>query len=189
MDSESSYTSSEEEIKEDSKKGLSLTEVNDMVREYEKMEKKERKKNSNRNENIGEILADPELLNKITLSQRQLKMLKPKKERTPKQQEQFKKVLDIRKQKLEEEKAVKLKVAEKRKYNKKPKETLEDLELPSDTEESEKEVKPKSKFQARKPKLDDDDEIEKKVNKLNAINSMINNPYYAQIMKSRGIKI
>jgi hypothetical protein len=184
MESSSDDFTSEEEIQQEEQKGLSLTEVNDMVREYEKMEKKERKKNANRNENIGEIIADPEILNKITLSQRQLKMLKPKKERTEKQKEQFKKVLDIRNQKREEEKAIKLKVAEKRVYKKKPKPEPE-----SEPEsEPEEEVKPKSRgFQARKPKLDD--EVEEKVEKLNHLNNMLNNPFYAQIMKARGIKI
>jgi len=190
MSDSSDYSTSEEEIKEE-KKDLSLQEVNEMVREYEKMEKKERKKHSNRNDNIGEIKADPELLSKITLSQRQMKMLKPKKERTPKQQEQFKKVLDIRKQKLEEDKAIKLKVAETRKYVRKPKPEVkeEDIIEFSEEEEKPKSSTQKSAFQARKPKLEEPDPIEEKVNKLNNINNMLNNPFYAQIMKSRGIKI
>mgnify|MGYP003703853805 CR=1 FL=1 len=47
------------------------------------------------------------------------------------------------------------------------------------------EVKPK-KFQARKPKLDEDD-LEEKVKKLEKINSVIesNNPWLARILESR----
>lgn len=183
MESSSDDFTSEEEIKQEDT-GLSLTQVNEMVREYEKMEKKERKKNANRNDNVGEVLLDPEILSTIKISQNQLKKLKPKKPRSEKQIESAKRLVDLRKQKAEEERALKLKVAETRKYTRKPKPEPE----PETDYESEEEVKPKkTSFQARKPKLED--EVEEKVQKLQTINSMINNPYYLQIMKSRGIKI
>lgn len=183
MESSSDDFTSEEEIKQEDA-GLSLTQVNEMVREYEKMEKKERKKNANRNDNVGEVLLDPEILSTIKISQNQLKKLKPKKPRSEKQIESAKRLVDLRKQKAEEERALKLKVAETRKYTRKPKPEPE----PETDYESEEEVKPKkTSFQARKPKLED--EVEEKVQKLQTINSMINNPFYAQIMRSRGIKI
>ena len=214
--SDSEYTTSEEEnVAEDN--GLTLNQVNDMVREYERDEKKERKKNAlrrDRDENTGNIILDTDTLNKIELSQRQLKLIKPKAPRSEKQIESAKRLLDIRsKQRREADEAkgnvelLKIKVAEKRVYKKKPKEDLkatkaalekelaelEALEkeaLEKEAREKEENEKPK-KFQARKPKLDDvdEEEVEKKVNKLNQINNaLVNNPYYAQILKSRGIK-
>lgn len=189
MESSSDYDTSQSENEEGE---LNLTQVNEMVKEYEKELKKDRKKNANRNENIGEILIDPEMLNKIKISQNQLKKLKPKKPRSDKQIESAKRMLDIRLNKLAEQKvekekkeAIKLQVMEKRAYNRKKKEE-EVFEL------EEEEEKPKGKYQARKPKLDDDDsDIEEKVNKINKINNVINNtnPYYAMIMAKRGVKI
>ena len=207
--SDSEYTTSEEENKAEDN-GLTLNQVNDMVREYERDEKKERKKNAlrrDRDENIGNIAIDSDMVNKLELTQTQMKKLKPKAPRSEKQIESAKRLLDIRsKQRKEADEAkgevemLKLKVAEKRVYKMKPKEDLkktkaqlmkelEDLEK-AEKEEAEEAAKPK-KFQARKPKLDDvdEEEVEKKVNKLNQINNAItNNPYYAQILKSRGIK-
>jgi hypothetical protein len=207
--SDSEYTTSEEENKAEDN-GLTLNQVNDMVREYERDEKKERKKNAlrrDRDENIGNIAIDSDMVNKLELTQAQMKKLKPKAPRSVKQIESAKRLLDIRsKQRKEADEAkgevemLKLKVAEKRVYKMKPKEDLkktkaqlqkelEELEK-AEKEEAEEAMKPK-KFQARKPKLDDidEEEVEKKVNKLNQINNAItNNPYYAQILKSRGIK-
>ena len=187
MESSSDDFTSDEEIQQEEQKGLSLTEVNNMVREYEKMEKKERKKNANRNNNVGEVLLDPEVLSKIKISQSQLKKLKPKKERSEKQIESAKRLVDLRRQKMEKEKALKLQVAETRAYKKKPKPE------PESESESEEEVKPRKTkgFQAKKPILIDEveDEVKEKVEKLNHINSMLNNPFYCQIMKARGIKI
>ena len=207
--SDSEYTTSEEENKEEDN-GLTLNQVNDMVHEYERDEKKERKKNAlrrDRDDNIGNIAIDSDIVNKLELTQAQMKKLKPKAPRSEKQIESAKRLLDIRsKQRKEADEAkgevemLKLKVAEKRVYKMKPKEDLkktkaqlikelEDLEK-AEKEEAEEAAKPK-KFQARKPKLDDvdEEEVEKKVNKLNQINNAItNNPYYAQILKSRGIK-
>lgn len=196
MESSSEYETSQSE-NEDT--GLNLTQVNEMVKEYEKELKKDRKKNANRNENIGEILIDPEMLAKIKISQNQLKKLKPKKPRSEKQIESAKRMLDIRRNKLaeakaekEQKEALKLQVMEKRAYNKKKKEE-EVFEFEEEDVERVEENKPRGKYQARKPKLDDDsdEEIEKKVDKINKINNVINNPnpYYALIMAKRGIKI
>lgn len=207
--SDSEYTTSEEENKQDDN-GLTLNQVNEMVREYERDEKKERKKNAlrrDRDENVGNIAIDSDLVNKLELTHTQMKKLKPKAPRSEKQIESAKRLLDIRsKQRREADEAkgevelLKIKVAEKRVYNRKPKEDLkltkaqlqkelEELEK-AEKEEAEEALKPK-KFQARKPKLDDvdEEEVEKKVNKLNQINNaLVNNPYYLQILKSRGIK-
>jgi hypothetical protein len=194
----SEYTSSSDNESEESKKsgnGLSLNEVNDMIKEYEREEKRERKKRIDRDNNIGEVVIDEETLKSIVLSQAQMKKLKPKKPRSEKQIESAKRLLDVRKKQREEEKAenerqagLRLKVAAKRERKTKAKlPPVDESELIDSDDDGEK--KPKSKFQASKPKLDDDDEVEKKVNKLNQINSILtSNPYYAQILKSRGIK-
>ena len=81
---------------------------------------------------------------------------------------------DLRKDKDKE--GIVLKIKQKNNYPKKKAPVLEE----SEEEEEEEEVKPK--FQKRKPKLDD---IEEKVERLNQINKVIENPYYALIMKSR----
>ena len=191
-------TSSSDNESEQSKKsgnGLSLNEVNDMIKEYEREEKRERKKRVDRDNNIGEVVIDEETLKSIVLSQAQMKKLKPKKPRSEKQIESAKRLLDIRKKQREEEKAederqagLRIKVAAKRERKTKAKlPPVDESELIDSEDEREK--KPKSKFQASKPKLDDEDEVDKKVNKLNQINTILtSNPYYAQILKSRGIK-
>jgi hypothetical protein len=85
--------------------------------------------------------------------------------------------VDIRKDKTVD--GVVVKIAPPRKRVIKPK-----VESESESEdESEEEEKPK--FHARKPNLDDP--IEQKVNKLNQLNQALSgNPFYAQIMASRG---
>lgn len=196
-ETDSSVSSSENEEEEQQ---LTLNQVNEMVREFERSEKKERKKSAprkDRNNNVGEIIVDPSMIENLKISQRQLKMLKPKKPRTEKQIESAKRMVDLRKKQYAEERAekekiemLKIKVAEKRAFNKKPKEKAEDLERElkeleeQEAMEAKKEAKLRS-FQARKPKLDE--EIEEKVNQLKKIDDVINtnNPYYAMIMKNR----
>lgn len=196
-ETDSSVSSSENEEEEQQ---LTLNQVNEMVREFEREEKKERKKSAprkDRNNNVGEIIVDPSMIENLKISQRQLKMLKPKKPRTEKQIESAKRMVDLRKKQYAEERAekekiemLKIKVAEKRAFNKKPKEKAEDLERElkeleeQEAMEAKKEAKLRS-FQARKPKLDE--EIEEKVNQLKKIDDVINtnNPYYAMIMKNR----
>lgn len=85
--------------------------------------------------------------------------------------------IDIRKDKTMD--GIVVKIAPPRKRVAKPK-----PEPVSESEESDEEEE-KPKFHARKPKLDDP--IEQKVNKLNQLNQALNgNPFYAQIMASRG---
>lgn len=194
MDNTTSDSSSDTQSQ--SSEGISLQDVSKMVREYEKVEKKEkkeRKKNSNRNENIGEIVVDQDMLSKIKISQAQLKRLKPKKPRSEKQIESAKKLVDLRKAKTEsdkkEQELIKLQVQEKRKYNRKPK---SQPPPPSDeSETSEVVVVKKSKgFQANKPRFEDDDEIETKLEAVKKIDSVLShpNPYFAMIMKNRSRK-
>jgi hypothetical protein len=83
--------------------------------------------------------------------------------------------IDIRKDKTVDGVVVKIAPPRKRVVKPKPE--------PESDDESEEEEKPK--FHARKPKLDDP--IEQKVNKLNQLNQALSgNPFYAQIMASRG---
>jgi hypothetical protein len=203
--SDSEYTTSEDDEQltnniNNEQKGLTLQEVNDMVKEYEKDQKKERKIRKDALINIKDVELDADTIrNKIVLSRAQLKQLRkeslPQKERTPKQKQQVEKLLDLRKKKLEDEKeqaSLRLKVADKQKKTRK-KIVHERIDpntlLDSDGEEVKEEpiIKTKS-FQAKKPAFDD--EIDTKVNQLNKINDVLsNNPYYAMLMKSRGIKI
>lgn len=160
-------------------------------------EKKERKKNSNRNENIGNVIIDKELLNNIKISQAQLKRLKPKKPRSEKQIESAKRLVDLRKQRASEAKAqeeeIRLQVMEKRTYKKKPAKPQVVIESDNDLENSdtlsEKNEK-RSYFQARKPKYEIPDEIDEKIEKLNKLNNVLSqNPYYIAAMRHRGYNI
>jgi hypothetical protein len=157
-----------------------------LINEYEK--KKVRKERCDKNTNIKEIVVDSDILNKIKISQNQLKKLKPKKERTPKQieasKESMKKLLDLRKSKKEEEQKIILEVKPKQKYTRKKKE-IEPIE---EEEEEEEEPKAKAKFQKKKPKIEDssseEDELETKMRKLEQLDNVLKNqnPYYSLIM-------
>ena len=191
MDNTTSDSSSSQ-----SSEGISLQDVSKMVRDYEKVEKKERKLNSNRNENIGEIVVDQDMLSKIKISQAQLKRLKPKKPRSEKQIESAKKLVDLRKAKTEsdkkekEQELIKLQVQEKRKYNRKPKSQPPPPSDESETSEVVVVKKPKG-FQAKKPRFEEsDDEIETKLEAVKKIDSVLSNPnpYFAMIMKNRSRK-
>jgi hypothetical protein len=194
MDNTTSDSSSDTQSQ--SSEGISLQDVSKMVRNYEKVEKKERKLNSNRNENIGEIVVDQDMLSKIKISQAQLKRLKPKKPRSEKQIESAKKLVDLRKAKTEsdkkekEQELIKLQVQEKRKYNRKPKSQPPPPSDESETSEVVVVKKPKG-FQAKKPRLEEsDDEIETKLEAVKKIDSVLSNPnpYFAMIMKNRSRK-
>ena len=188
-------------------KGLTLNEVNDMVREYEKYEKREgRKKRVDAGIPRNEIVLAPEDLSKITLTKKQIKALKPPgPPKTPKQMDAAQKMAERnraaavkraeQRAKLEAEKSVidvradksqtgiKVKIAPKqvRKATKK-------VEPVSEEEDSEDEPVPRS-FQAKKPALDIDDEVEEKVSKLNKLNRVLSsNPFYAQVLASRGVR-
>lgn len=174
----------DDEIMERKTQDLTLNEVNDMVREYEKMEKRERKVRSDAYRKKEEVSITPDQLADIVLTKKQLKQLatKEKKERTEKQKESARRLLDLRKDKTQE--GIKLKVAPPKKRTPKPKPIVEEEE-----EEEEQVVPSKTRgFQAKKPSLEID-EVEQKVDKLNKLNNVLSsNPYYAQVMASRGVK-
>lgn len=156
-----------------------------MVREYEKMEKRERKVRCDAYRQKEEISITPEQLTAITLTKKQLKQLatKEKKERSEKQKESSRKLLDLRKDKTKE--GLTLKIAPPKKRTLKPK------PVPEPEEEEEEIVEePKTRsFQAKKPALEIDD-VDQKVEKLTKLNSVLSsNPYYAQVMASRGIRL
>ena len=176
----------DQEVVEQATKELTLNEVNDMVREYEKMEKRERKVRCDSYKAKEQIAVTPDQLANITLTKKQMRQLegKEKKERTEKQKEVTRKMLDLRKDKTKEAIVVKppVKVARPRR-----------AKIVEEPEEQEEEIEPVSKtksFQARKPALDvEDDVVDKKVEKLSKLNSVLaSNPFYAQVLASRGVK-
>jgi len=162
-----------------------VSDESELIKEYEKKTRKER---CDKNTNVKEIVVDNDILSKIKISQNQLKKLKPKKERTPKQieasKENIKKLLDLRKSKAEEAKIV-LEVKPKQKYTRKKKE-IETIE----EEEEEEESKPKPKYQKKKPKIEDsseseeESELQKKMRALKQLDDVLanQNPYYSLIM-------
>jgi len=164
-----------------------------LINEYEK--KKIRKERCDKNTNVKEIVVDSDILSKIKISQAQLKKLKPKKERTPKQIEASKaniqKLLDLRKSKAEEEAKIVLEVKPKQKYTRKKKEVQPIEESDSDSS-GEEVAKPKRnpKFQKKKPKIDSsssEDELETKMRKLEQLDNVLKNqnPYYSLIMSKQ----
>lgn len=174
----------DQEIVEAASKELTLNQVNDMVREYEKMEKRERKIRVDSFKAKEQMAVTADQLANITLTKKQIKQLegKEKKERSEKQKESARKLLDLRKDKTKE--AIVLKVAPARVRRAK---IVEEPEEP----EEETEPAPKTKsFQARKPALDiEEDVVDKKVEKLSRLNSVLaSNPFYAQVLASRGVK-
>ena len=160
----------------------------ELIKTYEKT----RKSRSDRNENITEVAVDPEYFNKIKISQKELKNLKPKLERTAKQKEASKengkKLLDLRKDKTSEAKII-LQVEPKKTRTIKKKA----VEVIESEEEEEEVVKPKIKrstFQCKKPKIEESDEedpIESKLKQLKQIDTILqlNNPYYSLIMNQK----
>jgi hypothetical protein len=183
----SSNSSDSESICSEENHELTLNEVNEMVREYEKTQKRDRKKRFDAKVLKSEVAVDLEKLSQIQLTKKQLKQLeaKEKKERTEKQKAQVaalneKRRIQIDARKDKEKEGVVLKIKPKLTRQKKVKE--EEIEI------DEIEEPKKSKFQAKKPKVEDsDDELDKKVNTLNKINSVLEstNPYLAMVMASR----
>ena len=169
----------------------------ELIKTYEKT----RKSRSDRNENITEVAVDPEYFNKIKISQKELKNLKPKLERTAKQKEASKengkKLLDLRKDKTSDAKIIlqvepkKTRTIKKKAVNNVTSKAVEVIE----SEEEEEEVKPKLKrsfstFQCKKPKIEESDEedpIESKLKQLKQIDTILqlNNPYYSLIMNQK----
>lgn len=178
---------------------LDLNTVNDCIREYEKGQKKERKKRWDAGIKPEKVILDPEdVASKIILSPAQIRKIQKaeQKERTEKQKIQLKemrekvlrdkleakRVVDMRKDKGKV--GVEIPVSTKGR-TRKPKVIKEESE-PEEEDEPEPPKKTRG-FQAKKPQLDDEDEIEQTVAKLNKINSVLEsgNPFLAMIMKNR----
>ena len=175
----------DQEIVEAASKDLTLNQVHEMVREYEKMEKRERKIRCDSFKAKEQVAVTPEQLANLTLTKKQIKQLegKEKKERSEKQKEQVRKMLDLRKDKSKE--AVVLKVAPPRVRR------ANIIEAPEEPEEEPEAQSKTRSFQAKKPALDieEDDVVDKKVEKLSKLNSVLaSNPFYAQVLASRGVK-
>lgn len=182
---------------------LDLVTVQNCIREYEKAEKRERKKRWDAGLRTEKLVLDEGVLaEKVKLTPKQLKQLQvqERRERTERQKQHLKEIRELQlKEKMDARKVVDLRkdkskpgieigVAPKTRRPRKPKPAPEPE--PESESESEEEAPPPPKpkgFQARKPKLDDEDEIEEKVQKLNKINSVLenHNPYFAMIMANR----
>ena len=193
----SSDSSSESET--NSNHELDLNTVNECIREYEKGQKKERKKRWDAGISTEKVVIDPEIIQeKLVLTRGQITKLEKEQQRvrTQKQREAIKanrealiakkieekKILDLRKDKTKT--GVEIEVKPIKPRPRKPKVVKEE----SESEEEEPEPPKKTRgFQAKKPQLDDEDDIEHTVAKLNKINSVLEsgNPYLAMIMKNR----
>jgi len=182
----------------ESNHGLDLNTVNECIREYEKGQKKERKIRWDAGIKPEKIILDAEdIASKIILSPAQIKKIQKTeaKERSEKQKIQLKEM----REKVMNDKLAAKKVVDVRKDKSKA-----GLEIPVSTKgrtrkpkvvplvesESEEEPEPPKKtrgFQAKKPKLDDEDDIDHTVSRLNKINAVLEsgNPYLAMIMKNR----
>lgn len=191
--SSDSSSSSEEKIEMES--GITLQEVNDCIREFEKQEKREARKSRfdalhkqqlvEVDKEVGDLLLEKN----IQLTRAQAKALRKQenaeiKERTAKQKETAR-LLGERK-KAEKEKR---RIALDGRKNKEVDGVMVPIKpspvrKPKKEEEEEEEEKPTRSYQARKPKLDD---IDEKLEKLNQINQVINttNPYLALLMKKK----
>ena len=174
----------DQEVVEKATKELTLNEVNDMVREYEKMEKRERKIRVDSFKAKEHMAVTADQLTNITLTKKQIKQLegKEKKERSEKQKESARKLLDLRKDKTKEAVILKVPAARVRRAK---------IAVAPEEPEEEPEPEPKTRsFQARKPALEiEEDVVDKKVEKLSKLNSVLaSNPFYAQVLASRGVK-
>ena len=189
--SSDSSSSSEEKIEMES--GLTLQEVNDCIREFEKQEKREARKSRfdalhkqqlvEVDKEVGDLLLEKN----IQLTRAQAKALRKQenaeiKERTAKQKETAR-LLGERK-KAEKEKR---RIALDGRKNKEVDGVMVPIKpspVRKPKKEEEEEEKPTRSYQARKPKLDD---IDEKLEKLNQINQVINttNPYLALLMKKK----
>ncbi len=167
-----------------------LEEVNQCIREYDKETKRERKKRWDAG--VKSLIVEPEDLHEILISKKEFKRLKPKVDRSAKQQAvSDRNMIDLRKNK--ESKRIILKMAPVVPRKAKPKVVTPPPPVQQEEEEEEEEeeevvvVKKKSsKIQAKKPLLDDD-EIESKIEKLSKLNNVIasTNPYLAIILQNR----
>lgn len=195
--------------------GLTLQEVNELVREYEKQEKRERKSRVDKLSEKQTVTLTPDELSRITLTKKQLNQLKEKKPRSEAQQahakrlvemtkarqaaaraareaerEAAKQTLDVRTDKSKPGFAVKIAPKQVRRVVKKTA-TIAEPETDGEEEEEEPEVFKSSRgFQGRKPKVDEEDEVERKMEKLKKLDTVLSatNPFLAQVLASRGIR-
>lgn len=187
-------------VKDDKKADeVTLYDVNTMIRNYEKLERKQR---VDRRANKKEVALTLEQLADIQLTKKQLKEIErktkaPRPPKTEKQMEAFhakarakllkreedEKTLDLRPDKSAP--AVKVKYPEKKT---RPVRAVVKKSAPAPVEED------SGAFQAKKPVLPESDdeeekEIVRKTEKLKKLDSVLSsNPFYAQIMASRGIR-
>jgi len=201
LSSDSSGSDSEPDVPqntvENRNSNLDLNTVNECIREYEKEQKKERKKRFDAGVKPETVIMSPEeILSKIKLTPSQVKKLQAK-ERSEKQKQQLaevqeknrlakleaKKNLDLRADKSKPGIAIEVKPTGKPRGRHAPKPKPE----PVEESEEERPLSPPKKFQAKKPKMEED-ELEQKVAKLNKLNQVIesSNPWLARIMESRG---
>jgi len=204
LSSDSSGSDSEPDVPqntvENSDSHLDLNTVNECIREYEKEQKKERKKRFDAGVKTETVIMSPEeILSKIKLTPSQVKKLQAK-ERSEKQKQQLaearakanqakleaKKNLDLRADKSKPGVTIQVKPVGKPRGRNAPKAKPEPVE---ESEEDEPLSPPtQKKFQAKKPKMEDEDELDQKMAKLNKLNQVIesNNPWLARILESRG---
>jgi len=188
-------------VKDDKKADeVTLYDVNAMIRNYEKLERKQR---VDRRANKKEVALTIEQLADIQLTKKQLKEIerKSKPARPPKTEKQMEAFMEKARAKLlkreEDEKtldlrpdksapAVKVKYPEKKT---RPVRAVVKKSAPAPVEEEDS-----GAFQAKKPVLPESDdeeekEIQKKTEKLKKLDSVLSsNPFYAQVLASRGIR-
>ena len=191
----------------------SLNDIQDMIRDYEKDLKRERKLNYNADKKKPEIVMDIEDFKEIKLTKTQVKQLQAKEKARLKQQvAEQKKLDDLEKYKIRETKfkaraeLIDKKEEARKRVDVRSDKTKEGIVMKVNNEVKKQRGRPKqapvteetnidtepSKFQAKKPKLDEDvedpklKEIEMKQKQLEKLDSMMNsNPYFAMIMKHR----
>ena len=187
-----------------------LNDIQDMIKDYEKDLKRERKLNYNADKKKPEIVMDIEDFKEIKLTKTQVKQLQAKEKARLKQQvAEQKKLDDLEKYKIREAKfkaraeLIDKKEEARKRVDVRSDKTKEGIVMKVNNEVKKQRGRPKqepiteetniepSKFQAKKPKLDDDEdpklkEIEMKQKQLEKLDSMMNsNPYFAMIMKHR----
>jgi hypothetical protein len=187
----------------------SLNDIQDMIKDYEKDLKRERKLNYNADKKKPEIVMDIEDFKEIKLTKTQVKQLQAKeKERLKQQVAEQKKLDDLEKYKIREAKfkaraeLIDKKEEARKRVDVRSDKTKEGIVMKVNNEVKKQRGRPKQApvteetnivdtFQAKKPKLDEDEdpklkEIEMKQKQLEKLDSMMNsNPYFAMIMKHR----
>jgi hypothetical protein len=185
-----------------------LNDIQDMIKDYEKDLKRERKLNYNADKKKPEIVMDIEDFKEIKLTKTQVKQLQAKEKARLKQQvAEQKKLDDLEKYKIREAKfkaraeLIDKKEEARKRVDVRSDKTKEGIVMKVNNEVKKQRGRPKQApvteetnidtFQAKKPKLNEDEdpklkEIEMKQKQLEKLDSMMNsNPYFAMIMKHR----